>query len=151
MISSCNFSIKGNTDTCENCRPISLLCVGYKLFAALLKNRLIDGGAERRLSTTQFGFRSKCGTMDAVFILRRRSETALAQRSGKLLILALDWQKAFDSIDPSAMVAGLRRFGVPFHAGSFRSRTVARHRGHENSIQEFHRAVLYRPFYLVWS
>ena len=104
---------KGSTADCENYRPISLLCVGYKLFASLLKARLVDAGAEERLSKTQFGFRSGYGTVDAVFVLRRRIELALAQRSGKVLVLALDWQKAFDSIDPAAMVAGLRRFGVP--------------------------------------
>jgi hypothetical protein len=31
------------------------------------------------------------------------------------MILALDWRKAFDSIDLDAMVAALRRFGLPEH------------------------------------
>ena len=31
------------------------------------------------------------------------------------MVLALDWKQAFDSIDPLAMIAALRRFGLPQH------------------------------------
>jgi len=106
---------KGAIDQCENYRPISLLNIGYKTFAALMLARLVEAGAEERLSSAQFGFRSKCFTVDAVFVLLRRLDTAIAQRNGKLVVLALDWQKAFDSIDPDAMIAALRRFGLPNH------------------------------------
>ena len=106
---------KGRTDECENYRPISLLNIGYKIFAALLHSRIVQGGAERRLTNTQFGFRSGYGTQDAIFILRRQIELAWARRDGRLTVLALDWQRAFDSVDPSALVAGLRRFGLPEH------------------------------------
>ena len=37
---------KGRIDLPENYRPISLLNVGYKVFAALVKERLVDAGAE---------------------------------------------------------------------------------------------------------
>ena len=30
-------------------------------------------------------------------------------------MLALDWQKAFDSINPDAMMNALRRLGLPLH------------------------------------
>ena len=100
---------------CENYRPISLLSVGYKIFSALILGRLKDGGAENRLSKTQYGFRKGYGTEDAIFIARRKIELAWAQRDGHLLILALDWAKAFDSIDPEGMLAALRRFGLPEH------------------------------------
>ena len=78
--------------------PISLLAVGYKIFAAILLRRLKDAGAEDRIWPTQFGFRSGCGCADALFIARRKVENAWAQKNGNLLILALDWAKAFDSI-----------------------------------------------------
>ena len=103
---------KGPVDRCENYRPISLLDVGYKVIASLVRSRLVDGGAEKRLSQSQFGFRSGCSTQDAIFILRRQVETAWAQRGGKFLILALDWEKAFDTIDPAAMLCALERFGT---------------------------------------
>ncbi len=49
--------------------------------------------------------------------MRRQVETAWAQQGGKLLVLelALDWAKAFDSVDPEAMIAALGRFGLPAH------------------------------------
>ena len=82
---------KGAIDQCENYRPISLLNIGYKTFAALMLARLVEVGAEERLSSAQFGFRSKCSTVDAVFVLLRRLDAAIAQRNGKLVVLALDW------------------------------------------------------------
>jgi len=106
---------KGRADLCENYRPISLLCIFYKLFAALVHRRLVEAGAEDRLSSSQFGFRSHRSTTDAIFTLRRKIDTAWAQRGGRLMILALDWKKAFDSIDPAALLAALKRFGLPAH------------------------------------
>jgi hypothetical protein len=106
---------KGPVDLCENYRPISLLNIWYKVFAALVHKRLVTSGAEDRLSKTQFGSRSCRSTVDAVFVLRRQIDLAWAQRQGKALIMALDWKKAFDSIDPQAMLAALKRFGLPEH------------------------------------
>ena len=57
---------KGDPACCENYRPISLLAVGYKIFAAILLRRLKDAGAEDRIWPTQFGFRSGCGCADAL-------------------------------------------------------------------------------------
>jgi hypothetical protein len=106
---------KGSVEHCENYRPISLLSIGYKIFASLIHKRLQKAGAEDRLSKTQFGFRTDHSTTDAIFILRRRIELAWAQREGSTIVLALDWAKAFDSVDPQAMLVALRRFGLPEH------------------------------------
>ena len=80
-----------------------------------MHKRLVAAGAEERLSGTQFGFGSGRSTLDAIFVLRRRVDLAAAQRNGKVFVMALDWAKAFDSINPEAMLAGLRRFGLPQH------------------------------------
>ena len=98
---------------CANYRPISLLAVGYKLFAALLLNRLRDSDAETRMSSTQFGFRAGRGTRDALFLARRLIDLAAGSKDFGLLFMALDWAKAFDSISPAAMCGALRRFGLP--------------------------------------
>ena len=106
---------KGDPASCDNYRPICLLPIGYKVFAAILLGRLKDAGAESKIWKTQFGFRSGRGTADAIFLARRVIEDAWATRDGETLLLALDWAKAFDSVSPTALAASLRRFGLPDH------------------------------------
>ena len=61
----------------------------------------------------QFEFRSGCGTRDAVFICKRLIEQCHNSKDSSLIFLALDWAKAFDSIDPACLFQSLRRFGLP--------------------------------------
>ena len=104
---------KGDDAIPENYRPISLLSVGYKILASLLLQRLQDAGSEERIRETQYGFRPERGTADALFLARRLIDAAIERRGGKLLLLMLDWRKAFDRIKPEALIVALRRFGVP--------------------------------------
>jgi len=106
---------KGDPAECGNYRPICLLNAAYKIFAMVLLKRLLQAGADDRLSPTQFGFRKHRGTEDALHCARRAIDRAMADRGGSLHLLALDWQKAFDSINPDAMLNALRRFGIPAH------------------------------------
>ena len=87
---------KGHVSNLNNYRPISLLQVSYKIFAALLLKRLKDGGAEHRIWKTQFGFRSGYGTNDALFYVRRRIEKMFAIKIATIIVVALDWAKTFD-------------------------------------------------------
>ena len=104
---------KGDPALCDNYRPISLLPIGYKIFAAILLQRLKKAGAEDRIWKTQFGFRTQRGTADAIFVARRILEDAWSTRGGQSIFLALDWAKAFDSVSPCALVTSLLRFGCP--------------------------------------
>ena len=81
----------------------------------ILLRRLLRAGADSRICPTQFGFRRHRGTEDALHCARRAIDRALADKNGRLHLLALDWQKAFDSINADAMMNALRRFGVPLH------------------------------------
>ena len=96
-------------------KPISLLSIGYKLFATVLLQRLRAAGLESRLWKTQFGFRSSRGTADALFVARREIERARCTARGKSILLALEWAKAFDSVMPEALARFLTRFGMPQH------------------------------------
>ena len=71
------------------------------------------GGTETRVRRTQFGFRSGVGTADALFVAKRLLDEAWSHADGQLLLLLLDWAKAFYRIDPASMRAALRRFGIP--------------------------------------
>ncbi len=104
---------KGDPANCDNYRPISLVSVLYKVYATILLNRLKAGGAESKLWSTQFGFRSGRSTEHALFVVRRRIEQAWASRGGALLMVALDWRKAFDSLAPHRLIEALQRFGIP--------------------------------------
>ena len=73
---------KGDPAECDSYRPISILCIAYKMFAAMLKNRLVGGGVLGALWKTQFGFRPRYGTEDAIYIARRHVENACAARFG---------------------------------------------------------------------
>ena len=79
---------------------------------ALLR-RLQNAGAEKRIWPTQFAFRTKRGSADAIFVARRLLDLTLADRSGTLVMLSLDWEKAFDSISPDGLLYALERFGLP--------------------------------------
>ena len=103
---------KGNPADCNNYRPISLVSVLYKVYATILLNRLKAAGAETRLWSKQFGFKRSCSVEDALFIVRRKVEQALASREGGCLLLALDWKKAFDCLAPEWMMQALERFGL---------------------------------------
>ena len=81
----------------------------------ILLRRLQAAGADNRVSTTQFGFRTERSTEDALHCVRRAVERAWAHQGGQLHLLALDWRRAFDSIDPDALLNALRRFGLPLH------------------------------------
>eukprot|EP00972_Heterocapsa_arctica_P028914 4254105-Heterocapsa_arctica.AAC.1 len=65
--------------------------------------------AENRLWPTQFGFNSNNGTSDALFLARRIVEQACESSWGSAVLLALDWAKAFDNIEPNALERTLAR------------------------------------------
>ena len=78
---------KGDASLPENYRPISLLPVGYKILAALIHQRLIDGGVAEKITASQFGFRPKRGTGDALMIMRRVIDAAHMANTGGISIL----------------------------------------------------------------
>ena len=104
---------KGDASLPENYRPISLLTVGYKVLAWMLQKRIQNGGAEERIRSTQFGFRPKRGTIDAITIARRIFDAAYAAEEPGVLAILLDWAKAFDRIKHESMFIALARFGIP--------------------------------------
>ena len=76
-------------------------------------DRLKVAGAESRIWSTQYGFKSGSGTADALFMSRRLLDRIWASSDSSAIFLALDWAKAFDSISPVGLADALVRFGIP--------------------------------------
>ena len=85
----------------------------YKILDSVLLERLKSTGAEDRIWETQFGFKSKSGTLDALFLTRRLVDEVWAGKDSQIIFAALDWSKAFDTISPERLAYALYRFGVP--------------------------------------
>ena len=60
----------------------------------------------------QYGFRKDKSTADAIHLIRRIAEHG-QQTSNKLHMVLLDWEKAFDRVNPEALLVALRRIGTP--------------------------------------
>ena len=101
---------KGKAADPENYRSISLLCAAYKIYARLLQRRL-SKALDSRMLDTQLGFREERSTVQLLQIIRRLQD--VYEETGKqLYTLLLDWEKAFDKINPAVLDDALRRTGV---------------------------------------
>jgi hypothetical protein len=66
----CPIVKKGDRRLCNDYRPITLLNVGYKIFAILLHNRICRI-VEHKLGDYQMGFRPNRSTIDNIFTIRQ--------------------------------------------------------------------------------
>ena len=90
-----------------------MLPVGYKVLAALIHKRLIFCGVDSKISGSQYGFRPRRGCSDALMIIRRMIDAACESKRECLMLVFLDWAKAFDRIETESLLHALRRFGFP--------------------------------------
>ena len=70
---------KGNHQSCDNHRGISLLSIAGKILARVLLNRLMDHLEKGLLPESQCGFRKERGTIDMVFAARQLKEKCQEQ------------------------------------------------------------------------
>ena len=102
---------KGDMEKPENYRPLSLLNTLFKTLAAIMKAR-IEEEVEDQLGETQFGFRAKKGTNQAIYVARRVQR--FAERAGTQgRMIFLDWEKAFDKISHDWLIEALKSYGLP--------------------------------------
>ena len=63
---------------------------------------------------TQYGFRARKSTAQAIFIAPRLMD--LSERQGtNLSLILLDWEKAFDRVNHKKLTEALRRLCLPPH------------------------------------
>lgn len=87
---------KGDTRNCENYRGITLTCIGGKVLARILEER-IRIELDNTLEETQYGFRKGRSTQDPIFIIRQATEKTIS-KGGELHVCFIDLEKAFDRI-----------------------------------------------------
>ena len=101
----------GDLNQTSNWRTIAILPILYKLFSKTLYNRLSKNLFLHQLFD-QHAFIPERRIEDALFCLEIATEFSLEYQT-PLWILSMDLRKAFDTIDHSALFAGLRAHDVP--------------------------------------
>jgi len=91
---------KGDTSDVKNYRGITLLCTAYKIYAAILAERLREEiDRKGSLPETQAGFRKGRGTMDNVRILQQVINKEISKKRGEMYGFFIDLKAAFDKVD----------------------------------------------------
>ena len=102
---------KGDFTLVSNYRGISLLPIAAKIYNKLLLNRLLPF-IDPLLRKNQNGFRPGRSTISQILSLRRIiEEMSLSNRD--LVLVFIDFSKAFDSVDRSMMFKILKLYGIP--------------------------------------
>ena len=103
---------KGNASLCANYRGIALTSIMAKLYNRLLLDRLVVV-LDKLLRINQNGFRSNRSTAQQVLTLRRLIESIEATQDEKLVLIFIDFTKAFDSVDWNYIEQILLAYRVP--------------------------------------
>ena len=103
---------KGNRDSCDNYRGITLLSCMGKLFTSILNRRLTSFLEKNKLlSENQAGFRGNHSTIDHAFVLKVLVDVFCSLKQ-KLFCAFIDYRKAFDSIWRKALWYKLIKEGI---------------------------------------
>ena len=83
----------------NNYRGISLSNVIYKIFATILSSRLCKlSETNQTINEAQAGFRNRYCTTDDMFTLHALIQKYLSKKKGRLYVLFIDFENAFDNI-----------------------------------------------------
>jgi len=91
-------------------RTISLIAHASKIMLKILTKR-IEAKAKDYIGRNQFGFRTGCGTRDAIGVMRMLCERSL-EHGNDVYICFVDFEKAFDRVNWVKMMSTLRNLGV---------------------------------------
>jgi hypothetical protein len=103
---------KGDKSNPANYRGITLVNIMAKIFSLVLRNRISKWCESTYVfNDSQFGFRDKRSTSDAIFILHTIIQKVLS-RNRKLWCVFVDYEKAFDTVIRDALWIKLVETGV---------------------------------------
>ena len=103
---------KGDVDSCNNYRPISLTSLTSKMFTNILNKRLTMFTESLGIvPEEQAGFREDYSTVDHIFSLHAMIKKQFTKNM-KLYVAFIDYKKCFDSIDRNALFHVLEANGI---------------------------------------
>ena len=103
---------KGNRNNTNNYRGITVLSLLGKIYTRLISERLTTWAERNNIFTeSQFGFRKSRNTTDCIFVIKGLIDILFSQGK-KLYVCFIDYTKAFDLLNRSAIFAKLFRSGV---------------------------------------
>ena len=103
---------KGDKYDANNYRGICLLSCMGKLFTRIMNNRLNKWAEnETVICDSQYGFRNNRSTTDCIFIMKGLIDILLANGK-KMYAVFVDYQKAYDYLDRTAVFYKLSKNGV---------------------------------------
>ena len=117
---------KGNWQSCDNHRAISLLSIAGKILARIILNHLIEHLECSLLPESQCVLRKECGTTDMIFATCQLQETCQEQHKN-IYTTFFDLTKAFDTVSWEGLWKIMAKFSCPekfisvvkqFHEGS---------------------------------
>jgi hypothetical protein len=102
----------GDKDSPKSYRGISLLTMLNKIVEKLILKRLINFMRKNQIDDrTQYGYRVKFGTNDAVFKFLHEASTSL-DKNDFLVVVFVDLQKAFDTVNHDVLLYKLQCIGI---------------------------------------
>ena len=110
--SNTNMIPKIRKPTVSDLRPIALINTTYKLFMAILKNKIenhIEDTSE--MDNLQAGFTKERRIEDNLFILNYCVNYS-HRYNKQLIVTAIDFSKAFDSINRKSLIESLKKFKI---------------------------------------
>lgn len=101
---------KGDKYDLKNYRPISLLCVFYKLYMGIIAKR-IEKSLDSEQPVEQAGFRRNYSTCDHIFVLKHLLNYSIEYNFDTILLF-VDFEKAFDNILTEAILTTLEQANI---------------------------------------
>jgi hypothetical protein len=118
---------KGDAKLPDNYRPISMLSILYKLFSRIICSR-IKVTLEAAQSRDQAGFRAGYSCDDHLFTITALTDV-MNEYDRPLWVCAVDFKKAFDSVEHAAIWKSLLGQGVNANYVSILAKMYERQRG----------------------
>ena len=105
---------KGEVNSPDNYRGISLLSMTSKIFTGILNKRLYSWSEDNdKINIEQAGFRRSHSTIDHIFTLHSMISNCLyGRRRSKFYVCFVDFKKAFDTVKRDKLWEVLERHGV---------------------------------------